>query len=80
MVLTSRQAWRVALFPDSEGNEVDLLVEPGDGVFPIEVKSGETINSVFLKACVPLRASTVKHLRTAVPWSTVVRLPNGAKP
>jgi uncharacterized protein len=32
-------------YRDSEGAEVDLLTEYGHGVFPIEIKSGETIGS-----------------------------------
>ena len=34
-------------FRDSEGAEVDLLLEFGHGVFPIEIKLGETINSDY---------------------------------
>jgi len=36
-------------YRDSEGNEVDLLLELGAGVFPIEVKAGETISQDFLR-------------------------------
>lgn len=36
-------------YRDSEGNEIDLIVELGNGVFPIEVKSGETIDSDFFR-------------------------------
>ncbi|MCW5619955.1 MAG: ATP-binding protein [Burkholderiales bacterium] len=34
-------------YRDSEGNEVDLLLEMGNGVYPIEVKAGETVNRDF---------------------------------
>lgn len=36
-------------YRDSEGIEIDLLLELGNGVFPIEIKAGETISSDFLK-------------------------------
>jgi predicted AAA+ superfamily ATPase len=36
-------------YRDSEGNEVDLLLELGAGVFPIEIKAGETVNPDFFK-------------------------------
>jgi predicted AAA+ superfamily ATPase len=36
-------------YRDSDGVEIDILVELGNGVFPIEVKSGETIGSDFFK-------------------------------
>jgi len=36
-------------YRDSEGNEVDLLLELGDGVYPIEIKAGETVNPDFFK-------------------------------
>jgi hypothetical protein len=36
-------------YRDSDGNEVDLLLEFGNGVFPIEIKAGETVNIDFFK-------------------------------
>lgn len=36
-------------YRDSEGNEVDLLLELGDGIYPIEIKTGETVSSEFFK-------------------------------
>jgi uncharacterized protein len=36
-------------YRDSEGNEVDLIVERRDGVFPIEIKAGETINPDYFR-------------------------------
>ncbi len=36
-------------YRDSEGNEVDLLLELRDGVYPIEIKAGETVNPDFFK-------------------------------
>jgi len=32
---------------DSNGNEVDLLIESGGGLIPIEIKSGQTLNRDF---------------------------------
>ncbi len=36
-------------YRDSEGAEIDLLLEFGHGVFPIEIKAGATINSDYFK-------------------------------
>jgi predicted AAA+ superfamily ATPase len=36
-------------YRDSDGNEVDLLLELGNGVFPIEIKAGETVNPDYFK-------------------------------
>jgi predicted AAA+ superfamily ATPase len=36
-------------YRDSDGNEVDLLLELPGGVFPIEVKAGETVNPDFFR-------------------------------
>ena len=36
-------------FRDSNGNEIDLLLDHGSKVLPIEMKSGQTINSEFFK-------------------------------
>ena len=29
---------------DSQGHEVDLMIEDGEDLFPVEIKSGQTIN------------------------------------
>ncbi len=34
---------------DHRGNEVDLLIEHGNRLIPVEIKSGETLNDDFLK-------------------------------
>jgi len=34
---------------DSTGNEVDMLVEVGGQLFPVEIKSSQTLNSAFFK-------------------------------
>lgn len=36
-------------FRDSNGNEVDLLLESPKGLIPIEIKAGQTINRAFFK-------------------------------
>lgn len=39
----------LSFYRDSNGNEVDLLLEVGPDLFPIEIKSGETIVPDFFK-------------------------------
>jgi len=34
---------------DKTGNEIDLIIDHGDKLTPIEIKSGETINNAFFK-------------------------------
>jgi len=36
-------------FRDNTGNEIDLLLDNGDTIVPVEIKSGETISSDFFK-------------------------------
>ena len=36
-------------YRDSEGAEIDLLLEFGHGVFPIEIKAGATINTDYFR-------------------------------
>jgi uncharacterized protein len=36
-------------YRDSNGNEVDIVLELGNGIYPIEIKAGETIGSDFFK-------------------------------
>lgn len=36
-------------YRDSEGNEIDLLLELANGVFPIEIKAGETVNADYFR-------------------------------
>ena len=36
-------------FRDSNGNEVDLVIEQAGFTYAIEIKSGKTINDSFLK-------------------------------
>lgn len=35
---------------DSQGNEIDLIIEDGEKLFPIEIKSGQTFSSSMLKS------------------------------
>jgi len=39
----------LCFYRDSNGNEVDLLLEVGPDIFPVEIKSGETIVPDFFK-------------------------------
>jgi predicted AAA+ superfamily ATPase len=36
-------------YRDSDGNEIDLLLELANGVYPIEIKAGETINPDYFR-------------------------------
>lgn len=40
---------RLHFYRDSSGNEVDLLIQSADSYIPIEIKSGQTFDSSFLK-------------------------------
>ncbi len=40
----------VYFWRDSKGNEIDLLIDRGSKLIPIEIKSGQTINEEFFKA------------------------------
>ena len=39
----------LSFYRDSNGNEVDLIVQSGSDYFPVEIKSGETIVPDFFK-------------------------------
>jgi uncharacterized protein len=43
---------RLYFYRDSKGNEVDLVLERGRNLIPIEIKSSSTWHSDFLKGCV----------------------------
>jgi predicted AAA+ superfamily ATPase len=34
---------------DSTGNEIDVIIDEGDSLIPIELKAGETVTSDFFK-------------------------------
>lgn len=34
---------------DSKGNEIDLIIDKGDALYPIEIKSGQTITQAYFK-------------------------------
>jgi hypothetical protein len=40
----------VSFYRDGKGNEIDLLFERGQDVFPVEVKAGATVTADYLKA------------------------------
>ena len=46
-------------YRDSNGNEVDLLLNFGPDLFPIEIKSGQTVNNDYFKS--------LKHFATLFP-------------
>ncbi|GAG82444.1 unnamed protein product, partial [marine sediment metagenome] len=37
-------SWR-----DSTGNEIDVLIDQGDELTPLEIKAGQTVNPDFFK-------------------------------
>ncbi len=39
----------LSFYRDSNGNEVDLLIELVNGIFPIEIKAGQTVNTDYFK-------------------------------
>ncbi len=39
----------VYFFRDSSGNEIDLIIEDGQKLIPVEIKSAETFNTEFIK-------------------------------
>lgn len=41
---------RASFFRDATGNEVDLLVEHGQQILPMEIKSSRTVSTAFFKA------------------------------
>ena len=40
---------RLSFYRDSSGNEVDLVLERGQDLFPIEIKSGQTVSKQFFQ-------------------------------
>ena len=52
-------------YRDAKGNEVDLILEIGPDLFPIEIKAGETITSDYFKG--------LKHFMKVIP-----NLPRGS--
>jgi hypothetical protein len=46
-------------YRDAKGNEVDLIVEVGPDLFPIEIKAGETITADYFKG--------LKHFKKVIP-------------
>ncbi len=54
-------------FRDSVGNEVDLLMEFGNGVFAMEIKAGSTVNPDYFKGL-----ERFSRLAVDLPWGGVV--------
>jgi predicted AAA+ superfamily ATPase len=40
---------RLFFYRDSHGNEVDLIIQKGDKLLPVEIKSSQTWHASFLK-------------------------------
>lgn len=50
-------------FRDSHGNEVDLLIREGGMITPVEIKSGATFSTEFIKGIERFRALRIKRVR-----------------
>jgi predicted AAA+ superfamily ATPase len=60
---------RLYFYRDSKGNEVDLLLEQGDGLAALEIKAGETVVEDYFKGLRKLNALPgIKLLRGAVAY------------
>jgi predicted AAA+ superfamily ATPase len=42
----------IYFWPDSTGNEIDIIIDEGDRLIPLEIKAGHTVSSDFLKGFV----------------------------
>lgn len=51
---------------DSQGHEVDILIDLGDELIPIEVKSGQTVNREFFKNLVYLQGLSMGGIHGGV--------------
>lgn len=61
---------RVYFFRDSYGNEVDLLVQKGPRLLPIEIKSAHTFHSSFLKGIRVMQTLDLELLKPVVVLGT----------
>jgi len=68
------QSGRLSFYRDSNGNEVDLLLEFGDQLFPIEVKAGATVSPDYFKGL-----DRFDRLGLTLPWGGAV-VYGGAQP
>lgn len=57
---------RLYFYRDSAGNEVDLLIQSADSYVPIEIKSGQTFDSTFLKGIRAFQNLTIKPQRPLI--------------
>lgn len=63
---------------DNVGNEVDLLIETADGLFPVEIKSGQTITDHFFKSMIAwFKISGMDRGYVVYAGDTVQRRSNG---
>ena len=63
---------------DNVGNEVDLLIETADGLFPVEIKSGQTITDHFFKSMIAwFKISGMARGYVVYAGDTVQRRSNG---
>jgi uncharacterized protein len=56
-----------SFYRDSTGNEVDLVMEFGSGVFPVEIKAGATVNADYFKGLKAF-AKVIGNL----PWGSAI--------
>jgi len=77
----------VYFWRDSAGHEIDVIIEQGENLLPLEIKSGQTVSEDMLKgllwwnrlSCMPSRgilihggdASYVRHGVHVLPWSAL---------
>jgi hypothetical protein len=63
---------------DNVGNEVDLLIETADSLFPVEIKSGQTITDHFFKSMIAwFKISGMEKGHVVYAGDTVQRRSNG---
>lgn len=53
----------LSFYRDSSGNEVDLLIEIGPDIFPVEIKAGATISGDFFKGL-----KNFSKIKPELPW------------
>ena len=47
--MNSGKEHSIYFWRDSTGNEIDILVDEGDTLTPVEIKAGQTVTSDFFK-------------------------------
>lgn len=61
--LNRGQRGKMSFYRDSKGNEVDMLIESGANVFPVEIKAGATISEDYFRG---LRQ--IEKIVPRLPW------------